>query len=122
MCAHPQNASLQRLTDAEIGDAAAICCRFVVLVIDAYMQMCANLHKHDETEVSRAGGRARQGRVLRLSALSWEAISVLGWAGLAHTQVPTILSVWYRYKHCLFGLQFARRHGTPAPGEHRPIT
>lgn len=55
---HPTpNASPQRLTDAEIGDAAAICCRFVVLVIDAYMQMCANLHKHDETEVGRVGCR-----------------------------------------------------------------
>ncbi|KXZ55662.1 hypothetical protein GPECTOR_2g1212 [Gonium pectorale] len=39
-----------RLTDAEIGDAAAVVCRFVVLVVDAYMQMCANLHKHEGKE------------------------------------------------------------------------
>eukprot|EP00198_Chlamydomonas_reinhardtii_P002555 XP_001691891.1 predicted protein [Chlamydomonas reinhardtii] len=39
-----------RLTDAEIGDAAAVCCRLVVHVVDAYMHMCANLHRHDETQ------------------------------------------------------------------------
>ncbi|KAG2435661.1 hypothetical protein HXX76_006863 [Chlamydomonas incerta] len=43
-----------RLTDAEIGDAAAVCCRLVVHVVDAYMHMCANLHKHDETEEALA--------------------------------------------------------------------
>ncbi|GIL57463.1 hypothetical protein Vafri_12696, partial [Volvox africanus] len=43
-----------RLTDGEIGDAAAVCCRFVVLVVDVYMQMCANLHKHEETEAALA--------------------------------------------------------------------
>ncbi|KAG2453785.1 hypothetical protein HYH02_001994 [Chlamydomonas schloesseri] len=43
-----------RLTDAEIGDAAAVCCRLVVHVVDAYMHMCANLHRHDETQEALA--------------------------------------------------------------------
>ncbi|KAG2501676.1 hypothetical protein HYH03_000179 [Edaphochlamys debaryana] len=43
-----------RLTDAEIGDAACICCRCVVLVVDAYMHMCANLHRHEEAQEALA--------------------------------------------------------------------
>ena len=71
-----------RLTDAEIGDAAAVCCRLVVHVVDAYMHMCANLHRHDETQVRGAGmerprrvgpWRTRVGRgKARGPYLSWE--------------------------------------------------
>ncbi|GFR52067.1 hypothetical protein Agub_g14589 [Astrephomene gubernaculifera] len=43
-----------RLTDGEIGDAAAVCCRCVVAVVDAYMHMCANLHRHEETQAALA--------------------------------------------------------------------
>ncbi|GLC40604.1 hypothetical protein PLESTM_001092100 [Pleodorina starrii] len=43
-----------RLADGEIGDAAAVCCRLVVLVVDAYMHMCANLHRHEQTQEALA--------------------------------------------------------------------